>query len=105
MGNKVQGEGDYESARHYNDETRKFVEDKKKKGESLKGDAKEATDRLSEAEESALKHAKSGGQDKRERQADLEPSGWPHDEGSACPARRGADSSPPCSFSLSSASR
>jgi len=66
MGNKVQGEGDYESARHYNDETRKFVEDKKKKGESLKGDAKEATDRLSEAEETALKHAKSGGQDKRD---------------------------------------
>jgi hypothetical protein len=29
MGNKVQGEGDYESARHYNEETRKFVEDKK----------------------------------------------------------------------------
>src|ERR1700722_9810605 len=37
MGNKVQGEGDYESARHYNDETRKFVDDKKKKGESLEG--------------------------------------------------------------------
>jgi hypothetical protein len=66
MGNKVQGEGDYESARHYNDETRKFVEDKKKKGESLKGDSKEATDQLSDAEKTALKHAKSGGQDKRD---------------------------------------
>ncbi len=66
MGSKVQGEGDYESARHYNDETRKFVADKKKKGESLKGDANAATDHLSEAEETALKHAKSGGQDKRD---------------------------------------
>ena len=28
MGSKVQGEGDYESARHYNDETRKFVDEK-----------------------------------------------------------------------------
>ena len=25
MGSKVQGEGDYESARHYNDETRKYA--------------------------------------------------------------------------------
>jgi hypothetical protein len=69
MGNKVQGEGDYESARRYNDETRKFVEDKKKKGESLKGNAKEATDELSDAEKTALKHAKSGGEDKRDADA------------------------------------
>jgi hypothetical protein len=32
----------------------------------LKGDAKEATDQLSEAEKTALKHAKSGGQDQRD---------------------------------------
>jgi hypothetical protein len=69
MGNKVQGEGDYESARHYNDETRKFVDDKKKKGESLEGNAKEATDKLSDAEKTALKHAKSGGEDKRDADA------------------------------------
>jgi hypothetical protein len=69
VGNKNQGEGDYESARHYNDETRKFVEDKKKKGESLQGNAKEATDELSDAEQTALKHAKSGDQDKRDADA------------------------------------
>jgi hypothetical protein len=69
MANKVQGEGDYESARRYNEETRKFVKDKTKKGESIKGSAEQATDKLSPAEEVALKHAKDGGQDKRD--ADL----------------------------------
>ena len=60
MGTKNQGEGDYESARHYNEETRKFVKDKTKKGETIKGDAKEATDKLTPAEETALKHSKGG---------------------------------------------
>jgi hypothetical protein len=69
MASKNQGEGDYESARHYNEETRKFVKDKTKKGETIKGDAKEATDKLTPAEETALKHSKGGGQDKRD--ADL----------------------------------
>lgn len=68
MANKVQGEGDYEAARRYNKETRKFVEEKEKSGE-IKGDAAQATDKLSPAEKAALKHAKSGGQDKRD--ADL----------------------------------
>jgi len=69
MANKVQGEGDYEAARRYNKETRKFVEDKEKAGETIKGEADQATDKLSLAEKAALKHAKSGGQDKRD--ADL----------------------------------
>jgi hypothetical protein len=69
MGTKNQGEGDYESARRYNEETKKFVEDKEKAGESLKGSAEQASDKLTPAEESALKHAKGGGQDKRD--ADL----------------------------------
>jgi len=69
MANKVQGEGDYEAARRYNKETRKFVEDKEKAGETIKGDAEQATDKLSLAEKAALKHAKSGGHDKRD--ADL----------------------------------
>jgi hypothetical protein len=69
MASKNQGEGDYESARRYNEETRKFVKDKTKKGESIKGSAAEATDKLTPAEEVALKHAKDGGQDKRD--ADL----------------------------------
>jgi hypothetical protein len=69
MANKVQGEGDYDAARRYNDETSKFVKDKAKKGENLKGSAKDAVDELTPAEKDALKHAKSGGQDKRD--ADL----------------------------------
>ena len=66
MGSKVQGEGDYESARHYNDETRKFVDEKTKGGKELKGDAAEASDELTPPEEEALSHAKSGAQDKRD---------------------------------------
>ena len=66
MANKVQGEGDYEAARRYNKETRKFVEDKEKAGETIKGEADQATDKLSPAEKAALKHAKSGSQDKRD---------------------------------------
>jgi len=66
MGSKVQGEGDYESARHYNDETRKFVAEKTKAGKELKGEAAKASDKLSPAEQEALSHAKSGSQDKRD---------------------------------------
>ena len=69
MANKNQGEGDYEAARRYNEETRKFVEDKAKQGESLEGSAKDAVDELTPSEQEALKHAKSGGQDQRD--ADL----------------------------------
>ena len=50
MANKVQGEGDYESARRYNEETSKFVKDKKKADEPIKGAADQATDALSPAE-------------------------------------------------------
>jgi len=66
MGSKVQGEGDYESAREYNDETRKFVAEKTKAGKELKGEAAEASDKLTPAEQEALSHAKSGSQDKRD---------------------------------------
>jgi len=66
MGSKVQGEGDYESARNYNDETRKFVDDHTQGGKELKGDASQASDKLTPAEQEALAHAKSGGQDKRD---------------------------------------
>ena len=66
MGSKVQGEGDYESARHYNDETRKFVDEKTKGGKELKGDAAEASEELTPPEQEALSHAKSGAQDKRD---------------------------------------
>jgi hypothetical protein len=35
MTGKVQGEGDYESARRYNKETREFVEERQAEGEDL----------------------------------------------------------------------
>jgi hypothetical protein len=66
MGSKVQGEGDYESARHYNEATKQFVDDKTKGGKEIKGSAAQATDKLSPEEREALSHAKSGGQDKRD---------------------------------------
>jgi hypothetical protein len=66
MGSKVQGEGDYESARHYNDETRKFVEEQIKSGKEFKGSAKDASDELTPEEKEALSHAKGVEQDERD---------------------------------------
>jgi hypothetical protein len=66
MGSKVQGEGDYESARHYNDETRKFVDEHTRGGKELKGEASQASDKLTAAETEALEHAKHGEQDERD---------------------------------------
>jgi hypothetical protein len=66
MGSKIQGEGDYESARRYNDETKEFVDEKTKDGKDIKGSAAQASDKLTPAEKEALSHAKSGGQDKRD---------------------------------------
>ena len=68
MGSKVQGEGDYESAREYNEETRKFVDEHTRKGEELKGSAAEASNELTPAEKKARKHAKAGEQDRRDAQ-------------------------------------
>ena len=65
MATKVQGEADYEAARRYNEETSKFVKDKAKACESIKGSAGQASDKLTPAEDVALTHAKGGGQDKR----------------------------------------
>lgn len=74
MGSKIQGEGDYDSAREYNDETRKFVDEHTKGGKELKGSAAEASDQLTPAEKKARKRAKSGEQDERDAQmlSDLE---------------------------------
>jgi hypothetical protein len=66
MAGKVQGEGDYESAREYNEKTRQFVKDKQARGEKLEGSAAEAQDELTPAEREARKHAKHGEQDKRD---------------------------------------
>jgi hypothetical protein len=74
MGSKIQGEGDYESAREYNDETRKFVEEHTKGGQELKGEADKASDQLTPEEKKARARAKSGSQDKRDAEmlSDLE---------------------------------
>jgi hypothetical protein len=69
MTSKVQGEGDYESARRYDEETKSFVDEKTKEGKPLKGDASKASDKLTPEEREALSHAKSGGEDKRDADA------------------------------------
>jgi len=66
MASKIQGEGDYESARHYNDDTRHFVEEKRKEGKEMKGSAKEASANLTPEEQAALARARGGDQDKRD---------------------------------------
>lgn len=67
MGNKkVQGEGDYESARHYRENTERFVEEHTKDGKTIKGDADKATDKLTPAEREGRSRAKEPGQDERD---------------------------------------
>ena len=66
MASKVQGEGDYESARHYDEKTKRFVEEKTKAGKPLEGSASEASDKLTPEEKAARARAKSGSQDKRD---------------------------------------
>ena len=69
MASKIQGEGDYESARRYDEETKRFVEEKTKDGKPLQGDASKASDELTPEEREALARAKSGSQDKRDADA------------------------------------
>lgn len=66
MTSKVQGEGDYESARRYDEETQRFVDEKTKGGKPLEGSASEASDELTPEEKEARSRAKSVGQDKRD---------------------------------------
>lgn len=69
MPSKIQGEGDYESARRYDEKTRRFVKKKQQRGESLEASGKDAVDELTGPEKKARSRAKSGEQDKRD--ADL----------------------------------
>lgn len=69
MTSKVQGEGDYESARRYDEETKRFVEEKTKSGKPMKGTASDASDKLTPEEKEAWSRAKSGEQDKRDADA------------------------------------
>ena len=66
MTSKIQGEGDYESARRYDEETKRFVEEKTKEGKPLEGSASEASDKLTPEEEKARARAKSVSQDRRD---------------------------------------
>jgi len=69
MTSKVQGEGDYESARRYDEETKRFVDERTKDGKTIKGSASEASDKLTPEEKEALAHAKSGDEDKKDAEA------------------------------------
>ncbi len=69
MTSKIQGEGDYESARRYDEKTRKFVKDKQAAGEEMKGSPEEASAELTDAEKEALRHAKRGDEDRRDAEA------------------------------------
>lgn len=69
MASRNQGEGDYESARQYNDETRHFVEEQRRKGKEMKGSAKDASETLTPEEQAAL--ARSRGRDQDKRDAEL----------------------------------
>ena len=66
MASKIQGEGDHESARHYNDETKRFVDEKRREGKDSKARPPKLPTSSASAEQQALSRAKSGAQDKRD---------------------------------------
>ena len=63
---KVQGEGDYESARHYRKATERSAKEQTKGGKPIHGDASKVTDKLSPEEREGRSHAKELRQDKRD---------------------------------------
>jgi hypothetical protein len=65
---KVQGEGDYESARRFQKDEKQFVDEHTKDGKVIKGDAAAATDEPTAAEREGLARARDGGQDERDAQ-------------------------------------
>jgi hypothetical protein len=66
MTSKVQGEGDYEAARRYDEDTKRFVDEKTRGGKTIEGSASEASDKLTPEELEARSRAKSVKQDKRD---------------------------------------
>ena len=62
--NKVQGEGDYESARKFDKDEQEFV--KEHGGQQIRGDADEASDELTPAEREGRSHAKDSEEDRRD---------------------------------------
>lgn len=69
MTSKVQGEGDYESARRYDEETKRFVEEKTRGGKTVEGSASEASDKLTPEEETARARARELDEDRRDADA------------------------------------
>ena len=67
-GNKVQGEGDYESARRYREATEQSAREQAKGGGKpiKKDDAPKAADKLTPEEREGRSRAKAPGQDKRD---------------------------------------
>ncbi|HET6631757.1 MAG TPA: hypothetical protein VFG73_03515 [Rhodanobacteraceae bacterium] len=66
MGDKVQGEGDYESARNYREDTERSIREREKNGKSVMGNAAEASDELTPAEREGRSRAREPGQDARD---------------------------------------
>lgn len=64
--NKVQGEGDYESARRYRAATERSARKQAKSGKPVKGDAHKASDALTPEEREGRSRGKTPGQDKRD---------------------------------------
>lgn len=65
-GNKIQGEGDYESAKRFDKDEQEFVKEHTKGGREIRGDADEASEELTPAEREARSHAKDSEEDRRD---------------------------------------
>jgi len=63
---KIQGEGDYESARRFDEDEQDFVKEHTKDGKEIRGDAEEASDELTPAEREGRAHAKDSEEDRRD---------------------------------------
>ncbi|HEY3521823.1 MAG TPA: hypothetical protein VGK80_12395 [Rhodanobacteraceae bacterium] len=65
-GNKIQGEGDYESAKRFDKDEQEFVKEHTKGGNEIRGDADKASEELTPAEREARSHAKDSEEDRRD---------------------------------------
>jgi hypothetical protein len=64
--NKVQGEGDYESARKFDKDQQQFVKENTKDGKEIRGNAEEASDELTPAEREGRAHARDSEEERRD---------------------------------------
>ncbi|HEY6941482.1 hypothetical protein [Dokdonella sp.] len=69
---KIQGEGDYESARRYQEDAERFVKEHTRGGRTIKGSAEDATDAPTAEEREGLAHARPGDEKDAEVMRDLE---------------------------------